>query len=105
MARATKINHWAGFSVKKIIDEAAQLAAQAALIEEKLKQAKEIIRDLGKEQSHAGNLFIACVGKDNIGFRIDRDRIEKDMGLKWVEDYMEGYTSAARITFAPAPKQ
>jgi len=105
MARATKINHWAGFSVKQIIDEAAQLAAQAALIEEKLKQAKEIIRDLGKEQSHAGNLFIACVGKDSIGFRIDRERIEKDMGLKWVEDYMEGYTSSARITFEPAPKQ
>ena len=105
MSKATKINHWAGFEIEAIIDEAAQLAAQAALIEEKLKQAKEIIRNLGKEQSHAGNLFIACVGKDSIGFRIDRDKIEKDMGLSWVEDYMEGYTSAARITFAPAPQQ
>ena len=40
MSKATKINHWAGFEIEAIIDEAAQLAAQAALIEEKLKQAR-----------------------------------------------------------------
>ena len=66
-------------------------------------KAKELIRDLGKEQSHSGNLFIAVVGKDSIGFRIDRKRIETEMGKDWIEDRMEGYTSEARITFAPAP--
>jgi hypothetical protein len=103
MAKATKINHWEGQSVQEIIDAAALLAAEASLIAEKLDQAKEMIRALGKEQSHAGNLFIACVGKDSIGFRIDRKRIEEEMGKDWIEDRMEGYNSAARITFAPAP--
>jgi len=103
MAKATKINHWEGYSVQEIIDTAAKLSAEAALIAEKLDQAKEMIRELGKDQSHMGNLFIAVVGKDSIGFRIDRKRIEAEMGKDWVEDHMEGYTSAARITFAPAP--
>ena len=105
MAKATKINHWEGYSVQEIIDTAAKLSAEAALIAEKLDQAKDMIRELGKEQSHMGNLFIAVVGKDSIGFRIDRKRIEAEMGKDWVEDHMEGYTSAARITFAPAPVQ
>ena len=103
MAKATKINHWEGLSVQEIIDAAAKLSAEASLIAEKLDQAKEIIRGLGKEQSHAGNFFIACVGKDSIGFRVDRKRIEEEMGKNWIEDRMEGYNSAARITFAPAP--
>jgi hypothetical protein len=105
MAKATKINHWEGYSVQEIIDTAAKLSAEASLIAEKLDQAKEMIRELGKDQSHIGNLFIAVVGKDSIGFRIDRKRIEAEMGKDWVEDHMEGYTSAARITFAPAPVQ
>lgn len=103
MAKATKINHWEGFSVQEIIDAAAQLSAEANLIEEKLKQAKEKIRGLGKDQAHTGNLFIAVVGKDGIGFRINREKLEADMGIKWVEDRMEGYTIAARVTFDPAP--
>lgn len=103
MAKSTKINHFDGYSVQDIIDTAAKLSAEAALIAEKLEQAKEIIRDLGKDQAHMGNLFVAVVGKDSIAFRIDRKRIESEMGKDWVEDHMEGYTSAARITFAPAP--
>lgn len=103
MAKSTKINHWDGYSVQEIIDTAAKLAAEAALIAEKLDQAKDLIRDLGKDQAHMGNLFVAVVGKDSIGFRIDRKRIESEMGKDWVEDHMEGYTSAARVTFAPAP--
>ena len=59
---------------------------------------------MGKNQSHMGNLFIAVVSDDSIGFRIDRKRIEADMGKSWVEDYMEGYKSEARVTFAPAAK-
>lgn len=103
MAKSTKINHFDGYTVQEIIDTAAKLAAEANLIAEKLDQAKELIRELGKDQAHMGNLFIAVVGKDSIGFRIDRKRIEAEMGKDWVEDHMEGYTSAARITFAPAP--
>ncbi len=103
MAKSTKINHWDGYSVQEIIDTAAKLAAEAALIAEKLDQAKDLIRDLGKDQAHMGNLFVAVVGKDSIGFRIDRKRIEAEMGKDWVEDHMEGYTSAARVSFAPAP--
>lgn len=104
MAKSTKINHWDGYSVQEIIDTAAKLAAEAALIAEKLDQAKDLIRDLGKDQAHMGNLFVAVVGKDSIGFRIDRKRIEAEMGKDWVEDHMEGYTSAARVSFAPAPQ-
>jgi len=104
MAKATKINHFDGYSVHEIIDTAAKLSAEAALIAEKLDQAKELIRSLGKDQAHMGNLFVAVVGKDSIGFRIDRKRIEAEMGKDWVEDHLEGYTSAARITFAPAPQ-
>lgn len=104
MAKATKINHWEGYSVQEIIDTAAKLSAEATLIEQKLKQAKELIRELGKDQAHTGNLFIAVVGKDGIGFRIDREKLEADMGKKWVEDRMEGYTIAARVTFDPAPQ-
>jgi len=103
MTKTTKINHFDGYSVQEIIDTAAKLSAEAKLIAEKLDQAKELIRALGKEQSHMGNMFIACVGKDSIGFRIDRKRIEEEMGKSWVEDHSEGYTSEARITFAPAP--
>lgn len=103
MAKSTKINHWDGYSVQEIIDTAAKLAAEAALIAEKLDQAKDLIRDLGKDQAHMGNLFVAVVGKDSIGFRIDRKRIEAEMGKDWVEDHSEGYTSAARVSFAPAP--
>lgn len=103
MAKATKINHFDNYSIQDIIDTAAKLSAEAALIAEKLDQAKEIIRSLGKEQSHMGNMFIAVVGKDSVGFRIDRKRIEAEMGKVWIEDRMEGYESAARITFAPAP--
>ena len=103
MAKSTKINHWDGYSVQEIIDTAAKLAAEAALIAEKLDQAKDLIRDLGKDQAHMGNLFVAVVGKDSIGFRIDRKRIEAEMGKDWVEDHLEGYTSAARVSFAPAP--
>lgn len=98
-----QINHFEGYSVKEVIDTAAQIAAQIKDLTAKLDQAKELIRDLGKEQSHSGNLFIAVVGKDSIGFRIDRKRIETEMGKEWIEDRMEGYTSEARITFAPAP--
>lgn len=99
-----EINHFEGYSDKEIIDTAAQIAAQIRDLTIKLDQAKEIIRAMGKEQSHSGNLFIAVVGKDSIGFRIDRKRIEAEMGKDWVEDHMEGYTSDARITFAPAPQ-
>ena len=103
MTKATKINHFDGYSAQEIIDTAAKLSAEAKLIAEKLDQAKELIRNMGKDQSHLRNLFIAVVGKDSIGFRIDRKRIEAEMGKAWVEDHMEGYTSEARITFAPAP--
>ena len=96
-------NHWEGYSIDQIIDAAAVLAAEAKVIEDKLKQAKEMIRKMGKNQSHMGNLFIACVGDDTISFRIDRKRIEAEMGKDWVEDYMEGFYSDARVTFNPAP--
>ena len=96
-------NHWEGYSIDQIIDAAAVLAAEAKVIESKLKQAKEIIRKMGKNQSHMGNLFIACVEDDTISFRIDRKRLESEMGKDWVEDYMEGFYSDARVTFNPAP--
>jgi len=96
-------NHWEGYSIDQIIDAAAVLAAEAKVIENKLKQAKEIIRKMGKNQSHMGNLFIACVEDDTISFRIDRKRLESEMGKDWVEDYMEGFYSDASVTFNPAP--
>jgi hypothetical protein len=88
-----------GMADADLIDEAAKLQSLHAAIGKKLEEAKTIIRSRGQSQIN-GHTFMAKIGDPVEAWSLDKDKITKAMGEKWVAKHSKKSVRSGSVSFS-----